>query len=167
MRFSTAVVALFVTLAASAPVSKRQVFSSTTYDDISISGGTAGNAEAEALAVFSALDTEDLANVTEEDLDFLNEVNQVANDAETEAFNVAIDNAADEAEKTALQNGKIKNKVLKLEATILKLQAQQAQGQDVEEKLATEQTKLNNNIALDEAAAGEESTFLSFDATIG
>jgi hypothetical protein len=37
----------------------------------------------------------------------------------------------------------------------------------VEEKLATEQTKLNNNIALDEAAAGEESTFLSFDATIG
>lgn len=33
------------------------------------------------------------------------------------------------------------------------------------EKLATEQQKLQNNIAQDEEAAGLASTFLSFDAT--
>lgn len=63
------------------------------------------------------------------------------------------------------QRGKIKNKVLKLTATVLKLQAQQAQGQDVAAKLATEQKKLNNNIALDEKADGLPSTALAFDAT--
>lgn len=51
-------------------------------------------------------------------------------------------------------------------ATVLKLQAQQAQGSDVAEKLATEQKKLDNNIALDTAAAGQTSTALTFDATI-
>lgn len=35
------------------------------------------------------------------------------------------------------------------------------------EKLATEQKKLDNNIALDAAEAGKTSTALSFDATIG
>ena len=63
------------------------------------------------------------------------------------------------------QRGKIKNKVLKLTATTLKLQAQQAQGEDVSDKLATETKKLQNNIAQDEDAAGLPSTFLSFDAT--
>lgn len=65
-----------------------------------------------------------------------------------------------------MQNGKIKNKVLKLEATILKLKAQEAQGADVADKLADEQKKLDNNIALDKAAAGQASTFLSFDAQV-
>lgn len=55
--------------------------------------------------------------------------------------------------------------MLKLEATILKLQAQAAQGEDVADKLDEETTKLNNNIAADQEAAGLESTFLSFDAT--
>jgi hypothetical protein len=45
------------------------------------------------------------------------------------------------------------------------LQAQAAQGQDVADKLATEQKKLDNNIAQDEDAAGLPSTALSFDAT--
>jgi len=78
------------------------VLGSTTYDDISIAGGTAGNAEAEALAIFSALDLENPENISKDDQDFLNEVNQVANDAETEAFNPAID-AASGADATALQ----------------------------------------------------------------
>lgn len=65
-----------------------------------------------------------------------------------------------------MQNGKIKNKVLKLMATVIKLEAQQAQGQDVAAKLAEETTKLNNNIATDEANAGQPSTAVPFDATI-
>lgn len=64
------------------------------------------------------------------------------------------------------QVGKIKNKVLKLTATIKKLEAQQAQGEDVADKLADEQKKLDNNIAQDEAAAGNASTNLEFDGTI-
>ncbi|KAH8654749.1 small secreted protein [Ilyonectria robusta] len=141
-----------VALCSAAPLSKRAVFSTTSYNDLSISGGVAGNAQQEALQKLGGLPT------------ISRPVNQIANDAETDAFNVAID-AADGEEADALQRGKIKNKVLKLTATILKLEAQQAQGQDVSEKLATEQQKLQNNIAQDEEAAGLASTFLSFDAT--
>lgn len=65
------------------------------------------------------------------------------------------------------QNGKTKNKVLKLMATKLELMAKAAQGEDTSAKLAEELKKLNNNIALDKAAAGEPSTKLSFDATAG
>ncbi|KAJ4301685.1 hypothetical protein N0V90_003778 [Kalmusia sp. IMI 367209] len=167
MRFS-AITVLSLTALSTALPTKRQaggVLGTTTYDDISIAGGTAGNAEAEALAVFSALDVNNPENISAEDQDFLNEVNQVANDAEKDAFNPAIE-AATGDEATALQNGKIKNKVLKLTATMLKLQAQQAQGEDVADEIATEQTKLDNNIAQDTAAAGEPSTALPFDATI-
>ena len=63
-----------------------------------------------------------------------------------------------------LQRGKIKNKILKLTATILKLEAQKAQGDDVDEKLEEENKKLQNNIAQDQEAAGQDSTFLSFNA---
>ncbi|OTB02942.1 hypothetical protein M426DRAFT_24173 [Hypoxylon sp. CI-4A] len=157
MRFSIALIA------ASAALSHARVFTQQAYNDISISGGTAGNAEEEALAVFSALDQNDLANVDQEDIDFLDSVNSICNDAEDEAFNTAIDAASGE-EADALQRGKIKNKVLKLEATILKLKVQQAQGEDVADKMAEEQKKLDNNIKQDEDEAGNESTFLSFDA---
>lgn len=61
--------------------------------------------------------------------------------------------------------GKIKNKVLKLTATVLKLQIQAAQGKDVADDLATEQAKLTKNIATDVASAGEASTAVSFDGT--
>lgn len=64
------------------------------------------------------------------------------------------------------QRGKIKNKVLKLTATVLGLGAQQAQGKDVADKLATEQGKLDKNIAQDEAEAGNPSTAVPFDAAI-
>ena len=39
---------------------------------------------------------------------------------------------------------------------------QQAQGKDVSSDLATEQGKLNNNIALDQKAAGQASTAVDF-----
>ncbi|KAG9194502.1 hypothetical protein G6011_04537 [Alternaria panax] len=142
------------------------VLADTTYNDISIAGGQAGNAQAEAMAVFSALDLQNPENIDAADLTFLNEVNQVANDAEKEAFNPAVEAATgDEADQ--IQNGKIKNKVLKLMATVIKLQAQQAQGDDsVADKLAEEMTKLNNNIEQDTAAAGQVSIAEPFDATI-
>ncbi|KAK1599339.1 uncharacterized protein LY79DRAFT_504361 [Colletotrichum navitas] len=164
MKFSLVAVG-FATLAAAAPLAARQnnVFSTQTYDELSISGGVAGNAKQEALQKLSGLPT-DLTKVSKADLDFLNSVNQIANDAETEAFNPAIEAATGTA-ADALQCGKIKNKVLKLTATVLKLQAQEAQGSDVASKLATEQKKLDNNIKLDTAEAGNACTALKFDAT--
>lgn len=176
MRFTIALLTATAGLAIASPSSrqadsakaKRQasVFTQQTYDEISISGGTAGNAEEEALAVFSALDTANLADATQADIDFLSSVNSICNDAEKEAFNPAIEAAGeDTAEGAALQRGKIKNKVLKLEATILRLQIEEAQGGDVADELATEQAKLDNNISQDVDEAGNESTALQFDAT--
>lgn len=52
-------------------------------------------------------------------------------------------------------------------ATKLELMAKAAQGEDTSAKLAAETKKLNNNIALDKAAAGQASTFLTFDGQAG
>jgi hypothetical protein len=98
-------------LALCAPASSRRslqvrqnapVFADTTFNAISIAGGVAGNAEAEALQVFSALDTNNPENINKADIEFLSEVNSVANDAEKEAFNTAIEAASGDA-ATALQ----------------------------------------------------------------
>jgi hypothetical protein len=91
-----------VTLAAPTSLDRRAVFKTQTYNDLSISGGVAGNAKQEALDVLSGLPT-DLTKVEEADLDFLNSVNQIANDAEKEAFNPAIEAAADDEAEDALQ----------------------------------------------------------------
>lgn len=91
-----------ITLAAPATLGRRAVFATKTYDELSISGGVAGNAQQEALDVLSGL-PDDLSTAEKADLDFLNSVNQIANDAETEAFNPAIEGAADEDEADALQ----------------------------------------------------------------
>lgn len=157
--------ALSVALPASLKTRQAGILQATTFNDISIAGGQAGDAEAEATAAFSALNLDDPASISKADQDFLNEVNQVANDAEKEAFNPAVEAATGDAADAA-QNGKIKNKVLKLMATVIKLNAQQAQGTDVTEQLATEQKKLDNNIATDKKNAGQASTAVPFDATI-
>ncbi|KAH3905213.1 hypothetical protein HBI56_172900 [Parastagonospora nodorum] len=157
--------AFAVALPASLQTRQAGVLQATTFNDISIAGGQAGNAEEEAAAAFSALDLTDPASVSKADQDFLNEVNQVANDAEKEAFNPAVEAATGTAAEAA-QNGKIKNKVLKLMATVIKLEAQQAQGEDVAAKLAEETKKLDNNIATDKANAGQASTAVPFDAAI-
>ncbi len=103
MQFSVLLITAFATLslASPAPIEKRAVFGATTYDAISISGGTAGNALAEANAVLDKLPA-DLSTVEKSDLDFLNQVNQVANKAEVEAFNVALQGATGE-EAAAIQ----------------------------------------------------------------
>lgn len=124
------------------------------------SNGTAGNAQAEANAVFPT--PSDLASVSKDDLATLKTERETAEDAETDGFNPAIDAATDDATKTALQNGKIKNKVLKLTGEVLALQIAQAQGADNADKIAAEQKKLNNNIALDKKAAGQASQSVDF-----
>lgn len=98
---ATIILSVLAAVVSASPLGKRAVFSSTTFDDISIAGGTAGNAQEEAQQALSGLPT-DLTQVDAADLDFLNEVNQVANDAETDAFNPAIDAASGE-EADALQ----------------------------------------------------------------
>ncbi|RYP09300.1 hypothetical protein DL764_001347 [Monosporascus ibericus] len=173
MRLSFAIFTAFSASVFAAPLAartdvglaKRQsVFSTKTYDEISISGGVAGNAEQEALDALSGLNFNNLASATQDDIAFLDSVNKICNEAEKNAFNVAIDNASGE-EAEALQRGKIKNKVLKLEATMMRLMIDQAQGRDVAEKIEAESAKLNNNIQQDRDEAGKESTFLSFDAS--
>lgn len=100
MKFTCILVGLAATAIAH-PISKRAVFAQSTYNDLSISGGTAGNAQQEALQKLGGLPS-DLSTVEKDDLDFLNSVNQIANDAETDAFNPAIESASRE-EADALQ----------------------------------------------------------------
>lgn len=110
------------------------------------------------------IDESDLANVDPADVAILKAARTTAEDAETEAFNDAID-AATGAEADALQAGKIKNKVLKLKLEVLNLQIDQAQGgKDNTDKIAAEQKKLDTNIANDKKVAGEPSQSVVFTA---
>ncbi|KAI0353662.1 hypothetical protein OH77DRAFT_1406415 [Trametes cingulata] len=144
-------------------VSKR-AFTLQDYADFQISDGTAGNAEAEANAVFvDPFNGVDLATVDDATLDAVKTMREAAEDAETEQFNPAIE-AASGDEADALQNGKIKNKVLKLTGEVQALNIQIAQAKasgddtsDLEDKLKEEQTKLTKNIATDKKAAGQPS----------
>ncbi|THV46781.1 hypothetical protein BGAL_0360g00090 [Botrytis galanthina] len=138
------------------------VLTSSAYNDFQISAGTAGSAKDEANALFTGIDMNNLAAVSASDLKIIQGVHDAAEDAEVDGFNPAIA-AADGDAATALQNGKIKNKVLKLTAEVLALQIKVAQGKAGDP--APEQTKLANNIKLDTAAAGQASTPVSFDAT--
>ncbi|KAF2472877.1 uncharacterized protein BDR25DRAFT_283447 [Lindgomyces ingoldianus] len=164
MRFSSSIF-LFglaaTSLAAPVANAKRGVLTKQSYADFQVSDGVAGNALAEVNAKFP-IDTSDLANVDPADQQIISDARKVAESAETDAFNPAID-AASGADATALQNGKIKNKVLKLQLEVLDLQISQAQGEDNAAKIAEEQTKLNNNIALDKKAAGQASQSVQFD----
>ena len=136
----------------------------SSYADFQISDGTAGNAEAEANAVFvTPFDGVDLSTVDSATLKAVQTMREAAESAETDQFNPAISAASGDA-KTALSNGKIKNKVLKLTGEVQALQIQLAQakasGDDtssIESKITEEQTKLTKNIATDKAAAGEAS----------
>ncbi|KAK0455407.1 uncharacterized protein EV420DRAFT_1272489, partial [Desarmillaria tabescens] len=134
------------------------------YADFQISDGVAGNASAEANAVFvDPFNNVDLATVDSQTLDDMQTMREAAESAETEDFNPAID-AASGAAADALQVGKIKNKVLKLtgEVQVLNIKIAQAQAagddtSDLEDSLAEEQTKLNTNIATDVKNAGKTS----------
>ncbi|KAF2245479.1 hypothetical protein BU26DRAFT_568063 [Trematosphaeria pertusa] len=165
MRFSASFIlsGLLATgaLAAPAAVKRAGVLTKQSYADFQISDGVAGNAQAEVLQKFP-IDMNDLANVDPADQQIISGAREVAESAETDAFNPAID-AASGADATALQNGKIKNKVLKLQLEVMDLMISQAQGEDNADKIAEETTKLNTNIGLDSDAAGQASQSVQFD----
>ncbi|KXH40307.1 hypothetical protein CNYM01_07800 [Colletotrichum nymphaeae SA-01] len=175
MKFS-AVLTTLVAVASAAPsrdiswsgsrLQKRAAVFTTakTFDELSISGKNAGTAKEDALQKLSGLPT-DLATVDKADLAFLNNVNKIANQAERGAYNVEIAKTAPGEDALALQRAKIQNKVLKLTATVMGLQAQQAQGKNVTAKLDEETKKLNKNIADDVANAGKPATALKFNAS--
>ncbi|KAL7816111.1 hypothetical protein V8C44DRAFT_309769 [Trichoderma aethiopicum] len=130
------------------------------YADFQISDGKAGNALSEAQSKFP-IDTKNLKDVSDNDLAIIKAARETAEAAETDAFNGQI-KAADGDAATALQNGKIKNKVLKLFLEVSALQIEQAQGADNQDKIDEEQKKLNNNISLDKKASGEASQGVVF-----
>lgn len=94
------------------------------------------------------------------DLAIINAARQTAEAAES-TFNSQIKTASG-ASAQALQNGKIKNKVLKLFLEVSALQIEQAQGAKNQAKVAAEQKKLTNNINLDKTAAGAASKGVIF-----
>ncbi|KAL5498827.1 hypothetical protein ACEPAH_2182 [Sanghuangporus vaninii] len=139
-------------------------FQELDYAQFQISDGVAGDAEAEANAVFvDPFANVDLSTVSDDTRDAIEAMREAAESAETDLFNPAID-AASGSEADALQVGKIKNKVLKLtgEVQVINIKIAQAQAagedtSDLESKLQEEQTKLNTNIATDKASAGQAS----------
>ncbi|EGO52517.1 hypothetical protein NEUTE1DRAFT_54329 [Neurospora tetrasperma FGSC 2508] len=169
MQFKLAFVFTLLTSALAAPcdvdtrgLSKRAL-SAQSYSQFQVSSGVGGNALAE-------VDENNLASVSAADLAIIKAARETAEDAETKAggFNEAI-KAAGGTKTTAgaaLQVGKIKNKVLKLKLFTLAMQIEQAKGgKDNSAKIAEETKKLNNNIALDKAAAGQKSTSVNFQGT--
>jgi len=134
------------------------------YSAFQISDGEGGNAEAQANAVFvTPFSGQDLATVSSTSLANLQSMREAAESAETDDFDPQID-AASGSVAAELQVGKIKNKVLKLTGEIQGINIQIAQAKaagksttSLESSLATETTKLNNNIKLDQANNGNAS----------
>ncbi|KAH9847839.1 hypothetical protein C2E23DRAFT_897857 [Lenzites betulinus] len=155
-------------LVAAAPVRfprlSKRAFVLQSYADFQISDGTAGNAQAQANAVFvDPFDGVDLATVDSATLDAVQTMREAAEAAETDQFNPAIA-AASGTEADELSAGKIKNKVLKLTGEVQALNIQLAQakaaGKDtssITSKIAAEQKKLTTNIATDVKSAGQPS----------
>ncbi|KAJ9618608.1 hypothetical protein H2204_012961 [Knufia peltigerae] len=162
MRFSTAVFLGLLALSSAAPVAlknkRASVLTTQSYADFQVSDGVAGNALAEVNAKFPKINQSDLVNVSSDDLKIIKAARVTAEDAETGTggFNDEIA-AAGSGDTTALQNGKIKNKVLKLQLEVLALQIEAAQGDADQAKINEETTKLNKNVSLDKAAAGQKS----------
>lgn len=104
MQFSISTIALYATLfltVSALPLTSRAL-SSQAYNDLSISAGQAGDAEAEAAAKIGIDSSSDLANVSKADLQIVKGIHDVANAAEVGAFNPAVA-AATGAEKVAIQ----------------------------------------------------------------
>ncbi|KAL2680958.1 hypothetical protein Neosp_008561 [[Neocosmospora] mangrovei] len=164
---------LFVSLAAcsTAMPSRRQanVLQVQDYAQFQISDGLAGNALQEVAEKFPVEQFRaNLAGVSQQDLDILKAARETAEAAETDAggFNDAIAQVGEDSnDGKALQTGKIKNKVLKLELQVLALQIEQAQGDDNQEKIDEEQQKLDKNVATDKESAGDQSQSINFQGS--
>ncbi|EWC45296.1 hypothetical protein DRE_00695 [Drechslerella stenobrocha 248] len=168
--FTTIALLAAAIMGATAAPLHRRALTLRAYNDMSISSGVGGNAEARAKAVWSAgLNLNNLAAISDNDLEILKVERSNAEAAETDAFNPAID-AATGGEKAALQVGKTANKVLKLtglaqvrQITVAKAEAA---GKTVSAAdraaLADTLAKLAKNIATDRASAGKPSRAVSF-----
>ncbi|KAK4464868.1 hypothetical protein QBC42DRAFT_316920 [Cladorrhinum samala] len=147
---------------------EKRALSVQNYSQFTVSGGVAGNALAEVNAKFP-INLSDPKSVSAEDVAILKAARVVAESAEVDAggFNDAIKAAG--GQKTtagaALQRGKIKNKVLKLQLQVMFLTVEGAQGKDTAKQLAAEQKKLANNVKLDKEAAGKPSTAINFQGS--
>ncbi|KAF3918558.1 hypothetical protein ABW21_db0209589 [Orbilia brochopaga] len=181
MRASSSFLATILLAAAAttaAPLHKRAL-TLTAYNDMSISSGVGGDAEARANAIWTkgltgitdvqTASDDALAAVSDADLDVLKVERENAENAETEAFNPAIDAASGDA-AAALQVGKIANKVLKLTGLALVrkigIAKTTAAGETVSSSdqaaLDDTLTKLTKNIATDVKNAGKPSTAVDF-----
>ncbi|KAH7403138.1 hypothetical protein BKA64DRAFT_641151 [Cadophora sp. MPI-SDFR-AT-0126] len=169
MHFSTLTLLFALTattLSAPTPAhSVKRALTAKPYNDFSVSSGVAGSALAEVNANFPV--PSDLSTVSASDLTIISNAAKVSEQAEvaTGGFNDAIAAAGGQGttEGKALQVGKIKNKVLKLQTDVLRLQIQAAQGKaGLESQIATQQKKLATNVALDEAAKGQTAKAIDF-----
>ncbi|KAF3156894.1 hypothetical protein TWF225_007396 [Orbilia oligospora] len=167
--FFTALTLISATFTTAAPINRRAL-SLRSYNQMSISSGVGGSAEARAKAIWSqGLNLSNLAEISDADLAILKVERSNAESAETEAFNPAI-SAASGAEKEALQVGKIANKVLKLtglsQVRQIAIAKKEAKGQTVSasERAALQDslTKLAKNIETDKKNAGKTSKAVSF-----
>lgn len=170
MYFSKTILLAFAAAALAMPSGDRPqkragVLTASSYADFQVSDGVAGNALDEVKAKFP-IDYNDLANVDSGDLAIIKAARETAENAETDTggFNDAIDAAGEDTTAgEALQVGKTKNKVLKLELEVLGLQIDAAQGgKNNTAKITEETTKLNKNVALDQEAAGQTSQSVDF-----
>lgn len=150
MRFSASIVlsGLLASAFAAPIANEKRALTATSYADFQVSDGVAGNALAEVQAKFPL--PSDLSTVSAADQKVISDARVVAESAEVDAggFNDALKTATGDA-ATALQVGKIKNKVLKLSLEVSDLQISQAvDGKDNTAKIAAEQKKLDNNIGM-------------------
>ncbi|KAH6653819.1 hypothetical protein BKA67DRAFT_690935 [Truncatella angustata] len=142
------------------PQKRADVLTFQTYNNFQISDGTAGNALAEVNKAFP-VDISNPASVSANDLAILIAARQTSENAEA-TFNTAVAAASGSA-ATALQIGKIKNKVLKLRTFEMLVTVQIAQGAtDKAAQLADIQTKLAANVKTDQASKGKASQSVSF-----
>ncbi|GAB1520477.1 hypothetical protein RhiTH_003554 [Rhizoctonia solani] len=176
VRITSIISLVLVGLVAARPVPQplaKRAFSEQQYSAFQISDGKAGSAQAEANKVFvDPFKGRDLATVTSAELKAVQTMREAAEAAEVDKFNKQITATSGDA-ATALQNGKIKNKVLKLTGEVQAIQIKdvrligndkiaqgKAAGKDTssdEAKLKEEQTKLTKNIATDVKNKGQAS----------
>jgi len=147
------VLCAFATTILAAPLVERAA--ARTFAELTISAGTAGDAEAEANAKFPT--PANLSGVSAADLQTLQAEKKLVESAEVKGFDPAIKAATNNSTKKALKNGKTKNKVLKITVEVLVLEIQKAKGKNTTAKIAKEKKKLDKAIKLDKAAAGQQS----------
>ncbi|KAH8883261.1 hypothetical protein GQ53DRAFT_699863 [Thozetella sp. PMI_491] len=146
-------------------VLSKRALTFRTYNTFQVSNGVAGNALAEVNAAFP-VNLNNPAAVSASDLAILVAARQTAENAEA-TFNTQVAAASGTA-ATALQIGKIKNKVLKLRLFEMVGLIQQAQGNTggAAAQLSKIQGLLATNVGIDKGKAGQKSQSVSFTGDV-